>query len=489
MNGPKLVDKASIDAGYSTAVTGETGSGKTTLLKMIAYQMRVSDGTAVVTHDLDSDFHDLFVDMGLDPIRISESDSDAKWNLFRDFGPERIEELAHVLIGDPGPNADQTAIHFNSLATTLLETVLEYLWLEAERHDKQLTNADLKGLAVEMTNEQLADEIEDDFPGQADQIRGDGSGSSIYKSMESEVSSKLVGDFGRKGDFSLTEYLENPDGRVLVVDTSVRGLRMMSSAYSFFLDQAIRLATDNDAVECNFVLDEIDAIDSEISTLPMLASKGRSRNTRVLIGIQTVGQLQRIYGKGSGVLGNCPQEIHMASGDPESNRYARKAVGKRMTTEISHSTSETEHGTTVSSSESRKERNPISEGALNDFATGDAVVINQTRWWMAHVAEFGAVRDRLPCGVDPSYTPDEMMDFLDEHSDDDDGPGGGATSPPSPPSQGGAVQDDEEPETVPEAESHPAESDGWLRRVTGLRSHDTGLTDVGRRLGYGDGDA
>lgn len=488
MNGPKLGDRALIDAGYSTAVTGESGSGKTTLQKMLAYQMPVSDGTAVIAHDYDRDYQNLFDEMGLDAICLRKDNSDAVWNVFEDFDKENYRELARMLIGSPD-DADATARHFNTLATGLLETVLNYLHEEGERQGEQPTNADLTGLTVDLTNEQLASELEDDYPGQAESISGSKQGESIHSSMQSSLEDRLAGDFGRAGNFSLREYLRNPDGRVLVVDTDVDSLKIMEAGFSLLIDQAIRFAMGDQEVECNFILDEIDAIGKPIPSVPDLASKGRGRDARVLIGIQTVGQLQNIYGKGSGVLGNCPQEIHMASGDPESNRWARKAVGKRMTTEITHSTSETEHGTTVSSSESRKERNPISEGALNDFATGDALVINQTRWRMGHIAEFESIRDRLPCGVD-GYSSEEMMDFLDEHSDDGDdgGPGGGPTGT-SGGQQSETVQDDERRETMREAESHPAESDGWLRRVTGLRSEDTGLTDAGRRLGYGEDDA
>jgi ABC-type oligopeptide transport system ATPase subunit len=484
MNGPKLVDRAPIRADLSTAVIGESESGKTTLIRLLSYQMPVSSGTAVVAHDFDRDYQNLFTDLGLEAICLRKDDSDAVWNVFEDFNQENYRELASLLIGSPD-DADATARHFNNLAVGLLETVLNHLHREGERQGEQPTNAHLKKLTIDITNEQLASELEDDYPAQADSISGTDKGESIHSTMKSALGSKLVGDFGKAGSFSLKNYLRNPDGRVLVVDTEVGSLRTMDAGFSLLIDQAIRFAMDDSEVTCNFILDEIDTIKTPIPSVPDLASKGRGRDARCLIGIQTVGQLHNIYGKGSGVLGNCPQEIHMASGDPASNRYARKAVGKRMTTEITHSTSETEHGTTVSSSESRKERNPISEGALNDFATGDAVVINQESWWMCHIAQFESIRDRLPCGVDVDGAA-EMMDFLDKHFDgDEDGPGGGATSPPS---QSETVQDDERPAVSRDTESHPAESDGWLRRVTGLRSEETGLTDAGRRAGYGNGE-
>jgi hypothetical protein len=219
--------------------------------------------------------------------------------------------------------------------------------------------------------------------------------------------------------------------------------------YRLILDMAIRYSMGS-STDVNLILDEIDAL-SKLHKLGDLASKGRSLGTRAVIGVQTIHQLTKIYGgdPDSNVLGNCPYGVYFSPGDKSTAEHIRNEVGERMTTETSTSESTSKTGkldkaTTSKSQSTRKtERNPVTVGMLNDFVPGDAVVVNQGEWWVGHVAEFEEVRDRLPCGI-PA-----------------DGPATGA-----------------DPDS---GDGHPADSDGWLRRVTGLRSEDRGLTASGRR--------
>lgn len=432
----KLADRAKLDAGLSTAVTGETGGGKTTFLKLLAYQMPLSSGTAVVAHDLDSDFQELFADLGLDVLRLRKRDSDAVWNLFLDIEHEdEYYDIASAMMGSSG-TGDNAAFFHNS-ATQILEAILTHLHREGQKEGKQPTHEDIKGLTLEINQQELHSFLAGDFPAVASFIEGDSKQAlGVYSTLVERLNPILTGDFAESGSFSLRDYIADPRGRVLIVDSDVDQTDSMGPIFRLVLDMSIRFAMTDPRSSCNFILDEIDQL-PPISMLPALASKGRSRNARCLIGIQTKGQLESKYGQDTdGVLGNCPQEIHFSPGDSKTIRHIRNAVGKRMTTEITHSTSMSEHGTTTSASESRRERNPVSEGALNDFSTGDAVVINQTSWWIGHVAEFSKIRNRLPCGVDPDASGTETGGGTGD---------GGSGGSPTPTSMSDNLQTDETP--------------------------------------------
>ena len=436
--------KATIGMDRSVAVTGETGVGKTEFIKSLIYQMPYDGETAVIAHDHDDDYQRFFAELGLEPVRLRMIDGDARWNMFRDFDREfRYNEVASAMMGSPDGNDP-----FHQPAENVLKGILKFLHRRGKNQGVYPDHRhlyDMVNLPQEALYQKISD-ADDDIAKYASRIDpGGGRGrATTYDKLDDAVDKLLIGpstDFARSGKFSLRDYLKNPGGRALVLDTPPEDIETVGPMFRLILDMAIRYSMGSET-DVNLILDEIDAL-PKLAKLGDLASKGRSLGTRAVIGVQTIHQLTKIYGgdPDSNVLGNCPYGVYFSPGDKATAQHIRNEVGERMTTETSTSSSRSKTGkldkpTTSKSESTRKtERNPITLGALNDFDRGDAVVVDQERWWMGHVAEFSEVRDRLPCGV-PS--------------------GGPAT---------GADTDD---------------SGGWLRSVLGL-DEDRGLTDSGRR--------
>ena len=437
--------KATIGMDRSVAVTGETGVGKTEFIKSLIYQMPYDGETAVIAHDHDDDYQRFFAELGIEPVRLRMIDGDARWNMFRDFEREfRYNEVAAAMMGSPDGTDP-----FHQPATNVLKGILKYLHRRSRNQGVFADHRDLYEM-VNLPQEALFEaisEADDDIAKYASRIDPDGGRgrSTTYDKLDDAVDKLLVGpstDFARSGKFSLRDYVQNPRGRALVLDTPPEDIETVKPMFRLLLDMSIRYAMGS-STDVNLILDEIDAL-SKLHKLDDLASKGRSLGTRAVIGVQTIHQLTEIYGgdPDANLLGNCPYGVYFSPGDESTSQHIRNEVGERLTTETSTSSSTSKTGkldkpTTSKSESTRKtERNPVTAGMLNDFGVGDAVIVNQDEWWVAHIPEFEEVRDRLPCGV-----PDDLD---------------AATG------------------------ADPADSGGWLRRALAL-DEDRGLTESGRR--------
>lgn len=389
----EIYDTIGIEKRRSTAVTGESGNGKTVLLQSLVAQMDYTRDTAVVAHDLDEDFQKILDRMGLDVVRLRVEDADEVWNMFTDVEKERrYGEIASAIMGMPnGKNP------FHGPATAVLQAILTFLHRKGKNEGTYYDHTDLKRLTDLEIDEMYETICVDDLAADASHIDPSTgkSAKNTYQTLRENISKVLVDDFAAPGSFSLREYFENPNGRALVIDSDPIEIDTLGPMFRLILDMSIRFAMDSDA-PANLILDEIDAL-PPIPKLGMLASKGRSRGARCLIGIQTIGQLIDKYGKNgakSEILGNCPQGIHMSPGDAETVQFIKNEVGERMVAETSTSSSQSRRGYlgkrthSASSSTRVAERNPITAGMLNDFGKGDAVIVTPDAWAVGHIAEF-----------------------------------------------------------------------------------------------------
>lgn len=414
------------ERGVCSLLIGETGSGKSSALKMLVYQFHYGENVATIAHDLKRDFWTFYrehTDMTVE--RLSIEDSTVIWNLFLDVREIRqYNEIAKGIMGEPdGSNP------FHKGATQVLADVMIYLHQQGEEREKTPDHADLLAFLnkdIEALHKVLRD---NDLAGAASIDPDTGGARNTYLTMMENVRDIFVGDFAKSGDFSLREYIENPNNRAIMIDTKIDEIATTGPMFRLILDLSIKfgMTADNDV---NYVLDEIDQL-PRLSRLSSLASAGRGVGVRGIIGIQTVGQLKAVYGRAvAGILGNCPQGIYFSPGESETVDYALDELGERRESITSSTESKSGSGDDARSSRSRttreEERTPITSGELKQFRAGDAIVKNRTMWWIGRV---------------------EMLDNV-QHDLDRAGVGIGAQ----------AVSNDTETELTPQGESKPDES-------------------------------
>jgi hypothetical protein len=412
-----------LDQDVSTAVIGETGSGKTSMMQLLAYQFPYDRDTAVIAHDPGEEFQKFYTDLGFDVKRISASDSDVVWNLFEDADSEAdFREVAGAIFGEPNGHNP-----FHRPAKQTFLDMLLYLHREAKRNSRRdaLCHADIVDLLQQgrAALKQALDEYDRLDSGHIDLDKGKGA-QNVYQTLRENVRPVFVDDFGDFGQFSLQEYIENPDGRVLIIDSSPSRMETLGPMYQLLLDWSIRYAMEapNPTVH---VLDEIDALPA-LSQVSNLTARGRKHKARALVGVQTIGQLDDTYSTISGILGNCPQGVYFGPGDHESTDFVLNELGERRQLDRTEMVAMTRQGRDKPArAQSRdtykkKDKTPVTSGMLRDFEPGECIVVSRTTWWHGHSYELHEVREDLPeMGAESAETPrlddDDNAEDLEEH--------------------------------------------------------------------------
>ncbi|GGM50441.1 type IV secretion system DNA-binding domain-containing protein [Haloarcula argentinensis] len=388
-----------LDQDVSTAVVGETGSGKTSMMKLLAYQFPYYSDTAVIAHDTGEDFQEFYEDLGFEVQRIRHEDSDVVWNLFKDADSESdFREVAGAIFGEADGHDP-----FHRPAKQTFAEMLMYLHLSAKKNNRRhaLCHADIVSLLNEghIALKEALDEFDRLDSGHIDPDKGKGA-QNVYQTIKENVDPVFTGDFGEYGEFSLQEYIENPEGRVLIIDSNPTELETLGPMYQLLVDWSIRYAM-NASNPTVHILDEIDALPA-LTQVTNLTARGRKHKARALVGVQTIGQLKDTYSTISGIVGNCPQGVYFGPGDTESTDFILDELGESRQYDRSEMVSMSHQGrgenprTQARDTYKEKDKTPVTSGLLRDFQPGECVAVSRTTWVHGQSYELADVRDSLP---------------------------------------------------------------------------------------------
>ncbi len=388
-----------LDQDVSTAVVGETGSGKTSMMKLLAYQFPYYSDTAVIAHDTGEDFQEFYAELGFEVQRIRHENSDVTWNLFKDADSESdFREVAGAIFGEADGHDP-----FHRPAKQTFAEMLMYLHLSAKKNNRRhaLCHTDIVSLLNEghIALKEALDEFDRLDSGHIDPDKGKGA-QNVYQTIKENVDPVFAGDFGEYGEFSLQEYIENPEGRVLIIDSNPTELETLGPMYQLLVDWSIRYAM-NSSNPTVHILDEIDALPS-LTQVTNLTARGRKHKARALVGVQTIGQLKDTYSTISGIVGNCPQGVYFGPGDTESTDFILDELGESRQYDRSEMVSMSHQGrgenprTQARDTYKEKDKTPITSGLLRDFQPGECVAVSRTTWVHGQSYELEDVRDSLP---------------------------------------------------------------------------------------------
>ncbi|WP_146418334.1 type IV secretory system conjugative DNA transfer family protein [Haloarcula hispanica] len=412
-----------LDQDVSTAVVGETGSGKTSMMKLLAYQFPYYSDTAVIAHDTGEDFQAFYEELGFEVQRIRHEDSDVVWNLFKDADSESdFREVAGAIFGEADGHDP-----FHRPAKQTFAEMLMYLHLSAQKNNRRhaLCHADIVSLLNEghIALKKALDEFDRLDSGHIDPDKGKGA-QNVYQTIKENVDPVFTGDFGNYGEFSLQEYIENPEGRVLIIDSNPTELETLGPMYQLLADWSIRYAM-NASNPTVHILDEIDALPA-LTQVTNLTARGRKHKARALVGVQTIGQLKDTYSTISGIVGNCPQGVYFGPGDSESTDFILDELGESRQYDRSEMVSMSHQGrgenprTQARDTYKEKDKTPVTSGLLRDFQPGECVAVSRTTWVHGQSYELADVRDSLPAqGAESpgSSEPEPTEDDTDIESD------------------------------------------------------------------------
>jgi hypothetical protein len=379
----------------SILVLGETGAGKTATLTLLAYQLQTGPDEPFIVFDYKGEYQEFLESSNhdRDVITLSSIDASCQWNLFEEIEREaEIDEIASAMF----PSTDD-ADFFSNAARQLFVAVITYLRRQAEWEGTTPTNADLVTFVQTMDKEEMYDRLSDhpDLVAAASAIDPDADrqAAGVYANFQQVIADLFRGDFAEDGTFSIREYMANPDGRTLVLDFPIREGDAVQPAFRFFVDWSARFAL-TDTRGSYFLLDEFARLPG-LRKVGDMINAGRSSNTQLLLGLQSVAQMHDTYGqdKANALLSGLVQSIVLRVGDAPSFEYVREQLGRdqERRTVPSHD----HRGRSIGRQEITDETYPIASGDLVRLADGEAIAIRPDGWVRGQLHELSDVRRKL----------------------------------------------------------------------------------------------
>jgi hypothetical protein len=211
---------------------------------------------------------------------------------------------------------------------------MKYLHREGKRSGLAPDNRELVDFFDRFSAAEIYELIteHDDLAGQIDAMNPEATRQSIgiFGTLQSLLNDTIaVGDFGEpNGEFSIREYFENPDGRVLLLDYPLEEGDRVTDMFRVFLDRAIQYALADADTQATFVLDEFARI-PHVDRVEALVATGRARSVQSVIGVQSVAQLAGNYGElaARSLLSGLTQEVLLRAGDRRTLEYYTSRLG------------------------------------------------------------------------------------------------------------------------------------------------------------------
>ena len=371
----------------SILALGASRSGKTEAAKHIVDQMRADESEPMIVYDHKNDYQDFLEGRGTPFDRLSPRDADVAWNVFREIETDQdADEIARAIFASAGEDT-----YFDVAGRQVFAAMLSYLRKEGEHSGDSPTNGDLVGFLQETDRETVYECLceYDELTGAASHLDPDSSrqASGVYASVQRQINDTFVGDFAKDGQFSIREYMNDPQGRALVLDYPYREGATTTPLFRLLIDLAAREALDEGDRGSYFILDEIAQVPT-LSRLDELVNVGAGRGIQVLVTLQSVAQLREGYGRDAAeaILSGFLSAILLRCGDSATVEFARERIG----TNHVERTANVEKATVGSRGRRRQktirretkdsEEYRFAKGDLTEWSPGEGVVVRPDSW-------------------------------------------------------------------------------------------------------------
>jgi type IV conjugative transfer system coupling protein TraD len=278
-----------------TLIIGRPGVGKTVCLSQILEKI-MERGDRVIIHDFKGDYLQRFYRPGIDIIFNPLDKRSVYWNFFDEINsPIDVDAIGYALIPDAkGVGMDP---FWANAARDVFTGMINYLYRENKKSYKELFN-----LSTRPSNE-IAEALLN--------IQGSEAGAVTIADPESKQTGSIMSVmtqytkiFGymedKTGDrFSIKDWLNNPHAGNIYI-TNYSDLQntlapILALMVDLFSRKLLSLPEDINR-RIFFVLDEFGMLQKLQSIAPIL-TQSRSKGGAVFIGIQDMGQIDKIYGR------------------------------------------------------------------------------------------------------------------------------------------------------------------------------------------------
>lgn len=328
---------------YHFLVVGSTGTGKSVAITRLMDHLQARGDIALIV-DSGGDFCSRYFTEGRDHILNPYDDRSVPWSPTSEMkGPWDAESLAKSMVPDGvGENKE-----WNSYAQTFVTAVLSKL---AKNNDLSIKTLLYWVQAASM--EELKPFL-DGTPAAA-QLVSDKTFGSIRT-----IATNYLSTYGYLTDsanpFSITDFIQQDNPGFLFLtyrDDQLDSLRNMMSCVLDVAARTVLSLPENKNRRVWLIIDEFASI-GKVQSIEAFATKARKKGGCLLLGLQTVSQLQDRYGdKGAQTVLSCLSSwLVLRCSDPETAEYISKYIGDAEVSRLMKGESSSDSGGSDSLSE------------------------------------------------------------------------------------------------------------------------------------------
>ena len=223
---------------------------------------------------------------------------------------------------------------------------------------------------------------------------GDNQRGGIWTNVQRHVTDVFKRDFARspteeKPEVSIREYMQNPQGKALVLDYPYREGDATTPIFRLLIDLAAREALVDRERGSYFVLDEVAQIPN-LNRFDELVNVGAGRNIQVFVTLQSVAQLRAGYGEqeASAILSGLTSTILLRCDDPKSVEYVQAKIGrekKEYTAHVEKANLPRGRKKTMHRERKPEHEHVFSEAQINSWQPGEGVLVCPDLWAFGRV--------------------------------------------------------------------------------------------------------
>jgi len=303
---------------------GSPGSGKTVFLNQVI-ERTIQRKENCVIYDFKGDFVSKFYRPDQDTLFNPLDRRCVGWNIFNELNSEYdIDAVAASLI----PPASGDSVFWNDGARDVFSAILIYLFQQGKTTNADVWEAvtmDIRQLSQILGKTKGAERgyayIQDGSSKQAVSVH------SVL--MQYAKSFQYLKDL--EGDFSIQKWIHNPNGNIFIPNyaNTKDTLKPILSLFVDLLGRQLLSLPDDINRRIFFFEDEFGSL-QRMSTIINLLTLGRSKGASIWLGIQDVGQLEKIYGRESRqtIINACGTSVIFRLSDPTTSKYLSDKIGQ-----------------------------------------------------------------------------------------------------------------------------------------------------------------
>lgn len=309
-------------------IMGTTGSGKSVAIRSIlsfVQQRAPYTNDRVVIADPDGGYLARFYDPGRGDVILNPFDArSAHWALFKELrNPYDADQFAASLVPDLGGDNSVWA----GYARTLVSSTIQALYASGD-----VTTRDLYDAIGTMNNAELGELLAHTSASRFFESGAEETLGSIRTNASQAL--RALSYLSRDDAFSMNEWIQRGRGW-LFMPYKADQIAALKPIITTWMRTAIfsTLSLNEGDSRLWFVIDELDAL-GKIDGLPDALTRLRKFGGRVVLGFQSIGPLEAIYGKGYGstITENASNTLILRCSSSDgggTSRFASHLIGKR----------------------------------------------------------------------------------------------------------------------------------------------------------------